>query len=120
MALFFDARWFDAKLDAAGFTRETLAIALGLKPEDIEAIWKDQRPLTDREFAQLAALLSVPEAEIRTRAGVQGPGAAAPSPAAPDDLEQRLQRIEAKLDALCARVGIADAMTAHKKNARKK
>ena len=73
MALFFDQQWFDGKLSALGFTQDVIASALGLTPDQVAEIWKDQREVSAQEVAILAALLQVEPAEIATRAGVSTP-----------------------------------------------
>ncbi len=97
MALFFDAVWFEARLAAMGLDKGALAQGLGLSEAELAAVWKDQRMLSDREFAVLALLLGEPEAQVRVRAGVQG----APHPMDLSDrvaaLEARVARLEAAL-----------------------
>lgn len=110
MALFFDSDWFDAKLKTAGLTRATLAAALGLGDNEITDIWKDQRELSAREVALIAALLGVPAKDVATHAGVSTP---VPKQSAPTDdarmigdalrdLSTRLCHVETTLDELKA------------------
>lgn len=73
MALFFDKDWFDAALARAGLARGDLARALGLSGHEIAELWKDQRELSARDVAIIAALLAVPAGEIADRAGVSTP-----------------------------------------------
>lgn len=73
MALFFDKAWFDAALARAGMSRGDLARALGLSEHAMAEVWKDQRELTARDVALIAARLGVPAAEIASRAGVSTP-----------------------------------------------
>lgn len=108
MALFFDHSWFDARLAERGLTRSDAARALGLSDTALDELWKDQREVLPDYVAKLAFLLERPEAEVRERAGVQGPPlatartTAAPAPAdpAPEDVRRRLARIEERLDRL--------------------
>src|ERR1700690_2813824 len=73
MALFFDSVWFDARLEAAGLSRATVAAALRLSDGQLAELWKDQRELTADYVRVLSALLAVPPAEIASRAGVSTP-----------------------------------------------
>ncbi len=102
MALFFDGSWFDEKLAALGLTRTNVASALGLGDAELADIWKDQRELSARDVAILAALLGVGAREIAARAGVSTP---VPGPSTlSNDIEERLARIEKRLAALEGRV----------------
>ena len=103
MALFFDTDWFDAALARNGLARGDLARALGLDDGALAEIWKDQRELSARDVATIAALLAVPAAEVAHRAGVSTP---VPKPAPADaaalgaaiaDLSARLERVERNL-----------------------
>jgi len=113
MALFFDQKWFNEKLKAAGLSKPEMANALGLGNKELEAMWKDQREISDREIGTMAMLLSVSEGDVRKHGGVQGsPEARAartrksePAQAVPvDDLEARLARVEARLAKLEAQL----------------
>ncbi len=111
MALFFDQKWFNRRLDEAGLTKAALAEALGLSGAELEAMWKDQREILDREIGTMALLLGVSEAEVRKRGGVQGSAEARAAlrakredraPVAQDtdqdtDIETRLTQLEARL-----------------------
>ncbi len=125
MALFFDTDWFDARLRDVGLSHADLARAMGLAPESLRAIWKDQRTVTDSEFRLLAMLLGVPEVEVRRRAGIQGaaPGATPPeraqssAPSALDDphlaarlrgIEMQLVRLENRMERLMHHLGVPD------------
>jgi hypothetical protein len=107
MALFFDARWFDARLAQLGLTRADAGRVLGLAPQELADMWKDQREVLPREVALLAALLDAPQAEIASRAGIatrlapDGPTAISPDP---DAQAQRITQLEARVTALEARV----------------
>lgn len=113
MALFFDQKWFNARLDDAGLSHADLAKALGLTEAELGEMWKDQREILDREIGTMALLLGVNEDEVRKRGGIQGSPearaalrakrhvAAVPSnPQKPEPVEARLERIEARLDEL--------------------
>ncbi len=99
MALFFDSSWFDARLAAAGLKHADVAAALGLSAHQLAELWKDQRELSANDVRLLAALLSVPAAEIATRAGVSTP---VPKDTAADaavlaEFGERLGRVERAL-----------------------
>jgi transcriptional regulator with XRE-family HTH domain len=96
MALFFDANWFDAKLAAAHLSRADLARALGLSDGEIVEMWKDQRELSARHVAIMAALLNANADEVAEHAGISTP---IPAPAA-SDMDARLTRIEHALEEL--------------------
>jgi uncharacterized protein YceH (UPF0502 family) len=116
MALFFDQNWFNEQLDRAGLTKADLAQSLGLTAAELDAMWKDQREIHEREIGTMALLLGVPEAEVRKRGGIQGSPEAraalraqrtpapAPRPAPPGDIEARLAALEDRLAALEARL----------------
>ena len=94
MALFFDPDWFDARLAERGLTREILAAACGLSPEDMALVFKDQRELSAPEVAVLAEMLGADPAEIAEHAGVATPGRVV------DPVEARLRALEARVAAL--------------------
>jgi transcriptional regulator with XRE-family HTH domain len=73
MALFFDKDWFDAALTRCHMRREDLARALGLSERDIAEIWKDQRELSAKEVAAIAALLGIHPEAVAHHAGVSTP-----------------------------------------------
>jgi transcriptional regulator with XRE-family HTH domain len=95
MALFFDAAWFDARLNAAGLSHAALAAALGLTEEQRAELWKDQRELSADDVRLLAALLAVPAAEVAHHAGI----------ATPVPRETERDAMAARLDAMEARLG---------------
>jgi len=109
MALFFDQKWFNAQLEAAGLSKADLARALGLTPSEVDEMWKDQREIREREIGTMALLLGVSENEVRKRGGVQGNPeafaamhakrhtAAVPHQASSPKIEDRLDHIEARL-----------------------
>ncbi|HSM97367.1 MAG TPA: hypothetical protein VLT91_15090 [Rhizomicrobium sp.] len=102
MALFFDTAWFDARLHSAHLTRSDAARALGLSDHEVAEVWKDQRELSARDVATLAALLATTPQEIAQHAGISTP---VPKPAGKPSLEElsaRLERVEAELAAIKA------------------
>lgn len=94
MALFFDAAWFDAKLEERGLSRGILATAAGLSEADMALVFKDQRELSAGQVAAFAELLGVTPAEVAHRAGVATPGRIEEPLAA---LERRVAALEAEL-----------------------
>ena len=124
MALFFDSAWFDQKLTARGATRAELAAALGLAPEAVDEIFKDQRELGPAEVEILAQFVGEDAETVADKAGVatprpstawlkpseraHGKAAAAAGPTPDQDgqsiqeIKQQLARIEEKLDRLLA------------------
>lgn len=99
MSLFFDATWFDARLESLGLSRADLALALGLTALELDELWKDQRELKAAEVRMLAALLATSPAEIAGRAGISTPLPTADAADGADAL-RRIERIEAELLAL--------------------
>jgi uncharacterized protein YceH (UPF0502 family) len=99
MALFFDAEWFDERLEARGLTRAVLAAAGGLGEAELALVFKDQRELSAGEVARFAELLGVPAAQVAARAGVS-----TPVPDAAGGLESRLAALERRVAALEAEV----------------
>ncbi|HEY8949814.1 MAG TPA: hypothetical protein VIM56_13085 [Rhizomicrobium sp.] len=99
MALFFETEWFDARLAGLHLTRDDVARALGLSAAEIAEVWKDQRALSARDVATLAALLAVAPQEIARHAGISTP---VPKPQASvlSELAARLERVEAELAAI--------------------
>lgn len=83
MALFFDAQWFDARLEAVGVSHATLAAALGLSETQLADVWKDQRELSAADVALIAVLLDVPADAVASHAGIATPVPQAPVPQAP-------------------------------------
>jgi transcriptional regulator with XRE-family HTH domain len=103
MALFFDAQWFDSRLTAAGLSRAIVAQALALSEQQVGEIWKDQRELSAREVATLAALLQATPQDIATHAGISTP-LPKPADSSLSDIAERLERIERALAELKALV----------------
>lgn len=99
MALFFDADWFDARLGERGLSRPVMAAAMGLQPEQLALIFKDQRELSAGEVAIIAELFGVQAAEVAARAGISTP---VPGKAERSDdrivaLERRVALLEAEM-----------------------
>lgn len=99
MALFFDAPWFDARLEARGLSRAVLAAVAGLSEEELALVFKDQGELSAGQVSAFAELLGVSPAEVAGRAGVS-----TPAPGAPSATEARLAALERRVAALEAEV----------------
>lgn len=97
MALFFDAPWFDAKLEARGLSRAAMAAVAGLGEAELAEVFKDQRELSAGRVAAFAELLGVTPAEVSSRAGVS-------TPTPTDDPVAALERRVAALEAEVARL----------------
>ena len=97
MALFFDAAWFDAKLEERGLSREVLAAVAGLTTDELALVFKDQRELSAGQVTAFAELLGVTAAEVADHAGVATPGRV-------EDPVAALQRRVAALEAEVARL----------------
>lgn len=113
MALFFDQAWFTEKLEAVGLAKVDLARALGLTSSELEAMWKDQREISEREIKTMALILGVSEAEVRNKGGLQGSPEArraalgqrsSVTPPQTASVEERLTRIEAQLESILAKL----------------
>ena len=102
MALFFDAPWFDARLEERGLTRAVLAAVAGLGEAELAEVFKDQRELSAGQVAAFAELLGVTAAEVADHAGVATP--ASPKNAPGDDPVADLERRVALLEAEIARL----------------
>ncbi|MDZ4374707.1 MAG: DNA-binding protein [Phenylobacterium sp.] len=100
MALFFDARWFDEKLENRGLSRPALAAVAGLSEADLALVFKDQRELSAGQVAAFAELLGVTAADVANRAGISTP---LPKPEPADRLAM-LERRVAALEAEVARL----------------
>jgi transcriptional regulator with XRE-family HTH domain len=95
MALFFDSAWFDGRLAAVHLSRMDLARALGVTEAGIAEIWKDQRELSARDVAIIAALLGAPAEDVATHAGISTP---VPQPADANSAGQSLAALSERLD----------------------
>lgn len=104
MALFFDAKWFDARLGERGLSRSVLAAAASLSEAELALVFKDQRELSAAEVAVFAELLGADPREVADRAGIS-----TPVPGRDDAvsriaaLERRVAALEAELARLKAR-----------------
>jgi transcriptional regulator with XRE-family HTH domain len=97
MALFFDTDWFDARLRELGLSHADISVALGLTPDQVSDLWKDQRELRVADVRALASLLHVSTGEIATRAGVSTPVPALEGGDALAKVNERLDRLERTL-----------------------
>jgi hypothetical protein len=95
MALFFDAAWFDQRLAARGTDRIGLAVAAGIERGELHGIFTNERSPTAEEIAEFARILEIDLLEATIRSGVavreSAPGA---------DTGDRIESIEARLDAI--------------------
>lgn len=97
MALFFDAPWFDGKLEERGLSRAVLAAVAGLSEAELALVFKDQRELSAGQVSAFAELLGVTAAEIADRAGVSTPTPVVPTEQRIAALELRVMALEAEL-----------------------
>lgn len=95
MALFFDAAWFDQRLAARGTDRIGLAVATGIERGELHSIFTNERSPTGEEIAEFARVLEIDLLEATIHSGVavreSAPGA---------DTGDRIESIEARLDAI--------------------
>jgi hypothetical protein len=96
MALFFDAAWVDARLAELQLDRTVLANAAGLSREDLALIIGNEREATGAEIRAFAALLQVDLVEMSLKCGV----AARTPPSGDADPAERLDQLNARLDAI--------------------
>ena len=104
MALFFDAPWFDAKLEARGLSRAVMAAVAGLTEAELALAFKDQRELSAGQVAAFAELLGVSPAEVAARAGVSTPTPGQDAAARIAALERRVAALEAEMAELRSRL----------------
>ena len=97
MALFFDAPWFDAKLEERDLSRGVMAAVAGLTEAELALVFKDQRELSAGQVAAFAELLGVPATEVARRAGVSTPTPGPDAGARIAALERRVAALEAEL-----------------------
>ena len=102
MALFFDAEWFDARLDERGLSRRVMAAAAGMADSDLALVFKDQRELSAGEVAAFAELLGVAPEELASRAGISTPVPGQDAAARIAALERRMAALEAEVARLRA------------------
>lgn len=95
MALFFDAPWFDGKLEERGLSRAVLAAVAGLSEGELTLVFKDQREVSAGQVAVFAELLGVTPAEVANRAGIS-----TPTPVVASSAEQRISALEKRVAAL--------------------
>jgi transcriptional regulator with XRE-family HTH domain len=95
MSLFFDAAWFDARLLACGLSREGLAERLAIDAVELEALFSNRRQPSAEHLSMLAEILDTDSVEVSLRAGV-----ASRSDDAKFGTSARIERIEARLDAI--------------------
>jgi hypothetical protein len=103
MALFFDARWFDARLAALSLTRADLANAIGVRTHDLALIFKDQMEVTASQVQAWADLLDVGVGEVALRCGVSTPVLEPTTSLAA--LEARVALLERRMAALITQQG---------------
>lgn len=96
MSLFFDAVWFDAKLAERGLDRAALAIAAGLERGELHAVFSNERAPTAVELEAFARVLQADLIEVTLKSGV----AAREAPPPDADTSNRIEDIEARLDAI--------------------
>jgi len=101
LALFFDAPWFDGKLEERGLSRAVMAAVAGLSEDELALVFKDQREVSAGQVSAFAELLGVPAAEVADRAGVSTP---APAASAADAQIQALEKRVAALEAEIAKL----------------
>ena len=99
MALFFDAPWFDDRLQARELNRADLAVVAEMDDAELALVFKDQMELSAGQVAAFAELLGVSVAEIAQHAGVSTP---VPSGVTSQEhrivaLEQRVASLEADI-----------------------
>ena len=97
MALFFDAQWFDARLDERGLSRRIMAAAAGMAEAELALAFKDQRELSAGEVAAFAELLGVAPGEVAARAGISTPVPGQDAAARIGALERRVAALEAEV-----------------------
>ena len=95
MALFFDAPWFDQKLEARGLSRAVMAAVAGLSEDELALAFKDQREVSAGQVAAFAELLGVPAAEVANRAGISTPAPGGESP-----IDRRIALLERRVAVL--------------------
>ena len=97
MSLFFDADWFDAKLAERGLDRTSLAVAAGIDRTELHRIFTNERSASAEELSVFANCLGADLVEVTLKAGV-----AQRAPAPDSDTSDRIEDIEARLNAIDA------------------
>lgn len=70
MALFFDQEWFDRQLSALGKSRDALALAAGMAPDEIDMVFDDRRQVSVSEIHDFARFFNVEPETIAFYCGV--------------------------------------------------
>lgn len=73
MPLFFDAPWFDDRLQARGLNRADLAVVAEMDDAELALAFKDQMELSAGQVAAFAELLGASAAEVADHAGISTP-----------------------------------------------
>jgi hypothetical protein len=111
MSLFFDAAWFDAKLAERGLDRAAVAIAAGLERAELHAVFTNERPASAADLEAFARVLQSDLVEVTHKSGV----AARETPAEDAGASDRIEDIEARLDAIDTWLAEFEAETKKKK-----
>ena len=99
MALFFDAPWFDQRLQARELTRADLAAVAEMDDAELALVFKDQMELSAGQVAAFAELLGASAAEIADHAGIS-----TPMPSERSKMEDRIIALERRVASLEAEV----------------
>ena len=99
MALFFDAPWFDDRLEARGLDRADLAAVAEMDDGELDLVFKDQMELSAGQVAAFAELLGASAAEIAEHAGIS-----TPVPLERSTIEDRIIAMERRMASLEAEV----------------
>ena len=70
MALFFDQDWFDDRLSSLGKSRDALALAAGMSPDEIDMVFDDRRQVSVAEIRDFASFLNVEPETVAFYCGV--------------------------------------------------
>jgi transcriptional regulator with XRE-family HTH domain len=99
--------WLRNELARRGISVRDATEAVGLKATQAVYAWmSDKAAPTDEPAAKLAALLDVPEIEVRRRFGLWVPGENAAASPRPDlgEFEEQLELVRTVVDGLLARI----------------
>jgi transcriptional regulator with XRE-family HTH domain len=94
MSLFFDAAWFDARLNERGLDRGALAECAGLERGELHRLFTNERSPTHDELSAFAKLLDIDLVTVALKCGVRERAAGG------DDASARIEGIEARLNAI--------------------